>query len=78
MRTGGAVVRLTPRCPRSGGWRLHEYGVMDLMGGFLDGGLDVAAGWRSWEDMGADEGGIAPDGLGVAAAQPLWSWLALR
>ena len=56
--------------PEERGLAAHEYGVMDLMGGFLDGGLDVAAGWRSWEDMGADGGGIAPDGLVLLRHSP--------
>ena len=40
----------------------HERGLMDLMGEFLSGGLEVASGWRSWENLGSG-GGIAPDGL---------------
>lgn len=58
--------------------RDHEEGVMDVLGGFLEGGLPVAAGWRSWEYLGSGVGGIAPDGmvfLGQSPFGPTWAYL---
>ena len=41
--------------------RAHEDGIMSCIGHFLDRGLPVAAGWRSWEQLKAS--GISPDGM---------------
>ena len=58
--------------------RDHEDGVMNVLGQFLEGGLSVAAGWRSWEYLGPGVGGIAPDGM-VQLEQspfgPTWAYL---
>ena len=42
--------------------RAHEDGVMSLMGQFMEAGLSIAAGWRSWEHLGGG-GAISPDGM---------------
>ena len=52
--------------------RKHEDGVMFCMGAFLEGGLPVASGWRSWEHLGR-LGGISPDGLVFLPASPFGS-----
>ena len=58
--------------------RDHEEGVMNVLGSFLEAGLPVAAGWRSWEYLGSGVGGIAPDGM-VFLEQgpfgPTWAYL---
>lgn len=58
--------------------RRHEEGVMDVLGAFLEGGLPVAAGWRSWEYLGSGIGGIAPDGMTFLEQSPFgptWAYL---
>ena len=42
--------------------RAHEDGIMSFMGHFLARGLPVAAGWRSFDQLGLD-GSITPDGM---------------
>ena len=55
--------------PEQRGLKAHELGVMSVMGGFFDGGLHGASGWRSWEHLGSS-GGIAPDGLVLLNSSP--------
>ena len=59
------------------GFELHEYGLLDLMFGFVAAGCPVAAGWRDWEPMGWG-GGIDPDGLVYLERGSLGSRVALR
>ena len=47
---------------RETGVRQHQDGLMDLMGQFMLGGFETAAGWRSWEHMGS-KGALKPDGM---------------
>ena len=56
--------------------QVHEDGVMDTAGLFMEAGLPVAAGWRSWE--GLEGGSIMPDGLAYVSEGPYgpgWHYL---
>ena len=58
--------------------RVHEDGVMSLIGQFMEAGLPVAAGWRSWENLGQGGGGIAPDGMVFLRESPFgptWAYI---
>ncbi len=46
----------------------HEAGVMSLSREFMEQGLSVAAGWRSWEHLA--DGGIAPDAMVYLPGSP--------
>lgn len=50
-------------------WHTHERNLMSLMRTFVDMGLPVASGWRSWEHLGGG-GGIAPDGMVMLRSSP--------
>ncbi len=57
--------------------RIHEDGVMNLIGGFMAAKMPVAAGWRHWEDLGRG-GGIFPDGMVFLGDGPYgrtWAYL---
>ena len=57
-----ALKRHRPAWERPGISQSHEDRVMDLGARFMDAGLVVAAGWRSWEHMGM-HGAIKPDAM---------------
>ena len=59
------------------GLLMHENGVLDVMCGFMEAGLPVGSGWRSWEHLGGG-GGLAPDGmvyLEVSPFGPGWHYV---
>ena len=75
-----AMRRHLPPWERRGVSQSHEDQVMDVMGRFMALGLAVAAGWRSWEHMGA-HGAIKPDGMVRLTQSPYgpgWHYIELE
>lgn len=65
------------RWEKRDGFKLHEYGLLELVEDLAGAGLAVAAGWREWEDLG-EGGGIAPDALvflEVSPFGPTWAYI---
>ena len=61
-----------------GRFETHEYGLLEVVQQLVAAGLEAAAGWRDWEDLGGSGGGIAPDAivrLQVSPFGPTWAYL---
>ena len=65
------------RWEKRDGFQVHEYGLLEVVQQFAAAGLEVAAGWRDWENLG-EGGGIAPDALvflEVSPFGPTWAYI---
>ena len=75
--SGSALEKHLPPWLKTSGSQRHDDNVLSLVCRFMEAGLPVAAGWRSWEKPGGNRG-IAPDGMVLLARGPYgpgWAYI---